>query len=252
MSDATIASFVASSVVTERGATARLAQAFQALVAEDDRSDRLVELAEAEVLKTPLGRETTFEDLWQRASEMLLSYRDEKFVSTEYARELTTARTQAIDVERVSDDPPERIAAWLATVTDAEVRGARSAAAARPAAGRGRSRSLARRARAGRGARRTTWSCSATSNRPCRWRRRSPPKRGGDGRADRRAFAATAAIDRLAAGHLMPSMVGHLRTVDDAVSELAKALCHALGRRDHQAAGRSARRPRSAAARSAA
>ena len=73
MSDQTIATFVASSVVAERGATARLAQAFQALVGEDDRRAGLVELAQEEVLKTPLGRETTFQDLWQRASEMLLS-----------------------------------------------------------------------------------------------------------------------------------------------------------------------------------
>jgi HEAT repeat protein len=36
-------------------------------------------------------------------------------------------------------------------------------------------------------------------------------------------------VDKLAAGQLMLSMVGHLRTVDDDVAELAKALCHALG-----------------------
>ena len=123
MSDATIAAFVATSVVTERGATARLAQAFQALVPEEERRESLVALAESEVAHTPLGRDTTFQDLWHRASEMLLSYRDEKFVSTEYARELSTARTQAVDVERVSDDPPERVAGWLASITDAEIRG---------------------------------------------------------------------------------------------------------------------------------
>jgi HEAT repeat protein len=40
---------------------------------------------------------------------------------------------------------------------------------------------------------------------------------------------AVAAIGRLAAGHLMASLVGHLRTVDDTVFDQAKALCHALG-----------------------
>ncbi len=227
MSDETIATFVASSVVAERGATARLAQAFQALVAEDDRRAGLVELAQEEVLKTPLGRETTFQDLWQRASEMLLSYRDDKFVSTDYARELSGARTQAIDVERVSDDPPERIAAWLATVADAEVRGLDL---------------------------QLLLDLLRVEPDPDRWRDVLEPavahiddlvllgdfesavpltkaiatEAGGDGRADRRAFA-VAAIDRLAAGHLMQSMVGHLRTVDDAAAELAKQLCHALG-----------------------
>jgi hypothetical protein len=51
---------------------------------------------------------------------------------------------------------------------------------------------------------------------------------GGDGRPDRRTMAA-AAVDKLATGHLMASMVGHLRTVDDEVAEQAKQLCHALG-----------------------
>jgi HEAT repeat protein len=47
---------------------------------------------------------------------MLASYSDESFVSAEYARELSGAQKQAVDVERVSDDPPERIKNWLATV----------------------------------------------------------------------------------------------------------------------------------------
>ena len=54
---------------------------------------------------------------------MLTSYSDEAYVSSEYGRELTHARTRAVDVERVSDDPPERVAAWLGTVNDAALRG---------------------------------------------------------------------------------------------------------------------------------
>ena len=227
MSDQTIARFVAGSVVSERGATGRLAQAFQALVPETERRSTLVELAEAEVSKTPLGREPRFDDLWHRASEMLLSYRDEKFVSAEYARELTTARAQAIDVDRVSDDPPERIAAWMATVTDAEVR---------------------------RFDLQLLLDLLRIEEDLDKWRDVLEPAAahvddlvllgdfesamplaqaiaahaGGEGRPDRRPFAA-AAVDKLAAGQLMLSMVGHLRTVDDDVAELAKMLCHALG-----------------------
>jgi hypothetical protein len=44
-------------------------------------------------------------------------------VSTEYGRELSNARTRAVTVEGTSDDPPERVAAWLATVGDAALRG---------------------------------------------------------------------------------------------------------------------------------
>ena len=54
---------------------------------------------------------------------MLTSYSDASFVSSEYGRELSGARTRAVDVEATSDDPPDRVAAWLATVSDAALRG---------------------------------------------------------------------------------------------------------------------------------
>jgi HEAT repeat protein len=227
MSDATIATFVASSVVTERGATARLAQAFHALVPDVERRESLVGLAQAEVAQTPLGRDGTFDDLWQKASAMLLSYRDEKFVSAEYARELSTVRTHAIDVEEVSDDPPERMAAWLATISESELRSLdlqllidllrieedhdKWTAVVDPVVAHvddlvllgdfesavPLTRALAADAEAG----------SAPARRP----------------------VATAALERLATGRLMEHLVGHLRTIDDDVFEHVKALCHALG-----------------------
>ncbi len=50
MSDASVAQFVAGSVIAERGATDRLAHAFQALVPERDRQRQLLALAETEVV----------------------------------------------------------------------------------------------------------------------------------------------------------------------------------------------------------
>jgi hypothetical protein len=123
MSDATVANFVSNNVVSEKGATERLAQAFQALVPERDRQRQLLALAEHEVAASPLGHEEGFPELWSRVETMMTSYSDASFVSSEYARELTTARTRAIDVESISDDPPERVAAWVASVSDAELRG---------------------------------------------------------------------------------------------------------------------------------
>jgi hypothetical protein len=227
MTDRTIATFVANSVVAERGATGRLAQAFQALVPDEERRESLVALAGSEVADTPLGRETSFQDLWQRATEMLLSYRDEKFVSSEYARELSTSREQAIDVERVSDDPPERVAAWLASVTDAEIRGLDLA---------------------------LLLDLLQVEEDPDNWRAVVDPVVAhvddlvllGDFEsavplvqalareaetptlAARRPIAA-AALERLAGGHLMEHLVGHLRTIDDDGFEQVKALCHGLG-----------------------
>ena len=66
-------------------------------------------------------------------SKMLMSYSDAKFVSEDYARELTTRADQAVDVEQIGDDPPARIRAWLSTVSDDGHPRARSAADPRSA-----------------------------------------------------------------------------------------------------------------------
>jgi HEAT repeat protein len=122
MADDSVVQFVAGSVTSVGGASDRLAHAFQALVPEHDRQRQLLALARDEVAASELGQEASFEELWQRVESMLTSYSDEQFVSEDYGRELAHARTRATDVERVSDDPPERVAAWLLTVNDAALR----------------------------------------------------------------------------------------------------------------------------------
>lgn len=122
LSDHSVAEFVAGSVVAEGGATDRLAHAFQALVPEYDRQRQLLALAKDEAATTELGQEQNFEELWERVEGMLSSYSDANFVSSDYGRELSSARTRAVDVERTSDDPPERIAAWVSSVNDSALR----------------------------------------------------------------------------------------------------------------------------------
>jgi HEAT repeat protein len=122
MSDGAVAHFVSNSVINERGPTDRLAQAFHALVPDADRQRQLLALAETEVEASELGQQAAFEEMWKKVETMLTSYQDEKFVSAEYARELSGARARAVDVEASSDDPPERIAEWLATVSDGALR----------------------------------------------------------------------------------------------------------------------------------
>jgi hypothetical protein len=119
--DATIASIVARSVTAERGASERLAQVFEALVPDGARKGALLDRARAEAEDSEFGADPRFPEVWQSAV-MMLNYSDKGYVPTDYARELTTARAQAVEVERVSDDPPERIAAWLASVNEAAVR----------------------------------------------------------------------------------------------------------------------------------
>jgi len=82
-----------------------------------------VELAKAEALDGEFGGELGFEQMWENVANMVMSYSmvsysDESFVSEQYGKELSAARKQAVEVERVSDDPPERVQAWVATVSD--------------------------------------------------------------------------------------------------------------------------------------
>ena len=223
MSDGTVAGFVAKSVVAERGATGRLAQAFQALVPETDRRQRVIEMAKEQALETPLGHEESFPDLWHGAAEMLTSYSDEPFVSDAYARELSGARAQAVDVERVSDDPPERISQWLTSVGDVELRALDL---------------------------QLLLDLLAIESDPARWRELTQPvvlhvedlMLSGDfeaalrlvetlvaeGKTEARRDAAAAAIDLLIAESMNGDMVGW-RSLDSASFELLKRIAYALG-----------------------
>ena len=123
MTDGAIARFVARNVIEETTATDRLAVAFQSLVQDAEQRPRLLTLAHEDVKASPLGSTEGFESVWNHvAGKLLTSYSDKPFVGNEYARELSGARTQAIEVEQVNDDPPERISAWLGTVATTQLR----------------------------------------------------------------------------------------------------------------------------------
>lgn len=122
MPDGTIASFVAANVMSSTAPLDRVAQAFQALVIDRQRRERLVGMAHDTAIVSGAEGEA-FERSWEQVAETLLSqYSDEPFVSEQYARQLTTVRADAIDVEQTSDDPPERLTAWLGTVATSELR----------------------------------------------------------------------------------------------------------------------------------
>jgi hypothetical protein len=123
MTDSTIAKFVARHVIAESTSTDRLAQAFQSLVRDSDQQQRLLTLAREDVAASPLGSTEGFESVWNNVAEKLLtSYSDENYVSDAYGRELSGARAQGMEVEETNDDPPERIAGWLATIATTALR----------------------------------------------------------------------------------------------------------------------------------
>jgi hypothetical protein len=112
-----VASFVAQSVTTERGASEQLSKALDALAPEAQTRTRVLELAHDEARKTEVGQEAGFEDLWKNAVDTLTAA-NKLYVPEEYDRELTGAGHQALEVERVSDDPPERVHAWVDSVSE--------------------------------------------------------------------------------------------------------------------------------------
>jgi len=225
--DSMVAQFVARSVVTEHGATVRLAEAFQALVPEESRRENVLELARQQVAGSPLAADRGFDRLWTRVEEMLSSYSDRAYVSEAYNRELTGARVQALEIERITDDPPERIAGWLATISDLEMR----------------TLDL-----------RMLLDLLEVEPDPFRWRETvgvvvphvedlvligdfdaarllvaslaetvvSPEK------AVRRA-AAAAALERFAEGDLLDNIITHLQTLGDDEFEAVKGLCQEIG-----------------------
>ena len=117
-----VARFVSDSIAAEQGASHRLAEAFQALVPDLGERRQLVSLAGRQVADSPFGQTDAFPDIWKRAEGLLTSYSDEQFVHQQYAHELNFARTQATEVEDISDDTADRIASWLATVNDLALR----------------------------------------------------------------------------------------------------------------------------------
>ena len=123
LTDRTIARFVAGDIAREGTATDRLAVAFQTLVRDGEERQRLLTMARDDLARSPFGSTEGFDAAWDTIAKTLLtSYSDKGFVSEEYGRELSGVRTQAIAVEQVSDDPPERVAAWVGSVATTALR----------------------------------------------------------------------------------------------------------------------------------
>jgi hypothetical protein len=228
MSDGTIAKFVSRNVIAESTATDRLAEAFQALVHEADDRPRLLALAKEDVAASPLGSTEGFEQVWNHVAEKLLtSYSDEPYVSKEYGRELSMARAKALEVEQVSDDPPQRIGMWLGTVSTSALR----------------SLDLT-----------LMLDLLRLEQDDDRWGELMVPvvklledqllvgdfdaaqqlvavlvqEAGGQGSTARRQHATTA-IDTLISGSMMRHITTHLATIDDVQFARVKSMCVALG-----------------------
>jgi hypothetical protein len=225
MNDQTIAAFVARTVTEHKVATEPLAQAFDALVPELTRKEPILQAAHDEAMFGQLGLEDRFEQLWQDAATALMH--STTGTSEEYGKELTGAPAQALEVERVSDDPPERVRGWVATVTEAAlreldfsmlrdlVRIEHDAALWEPIATIVVSE-IERRTLQG-----DAGSAGALAESLVH-------ETSTEGRPQLRG-AATLALERLAAGPLVRHVGIHLRKGDELTVEALNHLCHTIG-----------------------
>lgn len=226
MSDGAVAEFVARAVIEERGSSARLAEAFQALVPDVERQRRLVALAGTQVAESPLGDDEGFPKLWGEVEKLLTSYTDERFVAQPYARELSMARMQAIEIERAGDDPPERISAWVSTVGDAALRSLDLrllldllTIEQDPDRWRGLTDTVVSHVDALVVAGQLESACALLD---------AVVGEGGRLSSERQAVAADA-IKRIGAGPMMPHALAHVRVADDQQFELIRRICQTLG-----------------------
>ncbi len=206
----------------------RVAQAFHTLVQDSDQRERLLAMAHDEAAASPLGGGEGFEEAWETVAEkMITSYSDKPFVSEDYARELSGARTKAIDIEQLKDDPPERLSAWLGTVATSELRKLdltmvidllrieedtqRWSTMMRPVVSLTEDLLL-------------VGDFDAAAELVAALLRHTAP----DSPADRRQ-AALVAVDVLVRGPMMRHIVTHLSTIDDAQFERVKSMSVSLG-----------------------
>jgi HEAT repeat protein len=225
MEDGDIAGFVADSVIEKRGASERLALAFNTLVPGMERQRQLLALAEDRVQDSPLAQADGFDELWQGVERMLTSYSDDPYVSAEYSRELSNTRTRAVDVEAAGDDPPERVADWLATVNDGALRYLdfqllTDLLALETDAARWRdvSEIVVQHAE----------DLIRAGGHEDAWR--LIEKLATEGAADpARTESSRRALDGFGRGSMMSQVSKHLRTADDETYERFARVCHAIG-----------------------
>jgi len=113
--------FVAMALAADGSASARLREAFEALVPADDRR-RVAALAD-QMLEASGAKPAEVPRLRQELDHLVVSYDDSRFVGSAYARELTAARGRAEDLETAKPDPAERVEQWVASVSDGALRG---------------------------------------------------------------------------------------------------------------------------------
>jgi hypothetical protein len=116
MPDATVSKFL-SKVMGEAGAVpARLAEMFRSLVPNPDRRRLIANEAQDVTLAGNVVEQ------WAELERNLESHLDRRFISDQYGNELHEVQGRSDSEALAADDPPERLAAWVGSITDEAVR----------------------------------------------------------------------------------------------------------------------------------
>lgn len=117
-----LADFVANAVVAHRGATARLVALLCQLLPDVEMRRPVVALARERLADMPLDSALDSAGLDHILTALLDGQAEAPGIPDAYDRELDASSAPATSVEQVTDDPPERIAAWIRTLDDAALR----------------------------------------------------------------------------------------------------------------------------------
>ena len=116
MPDATVSKFL-SKVMGEAGAApARLAELFRSLVPNPNRRRLIANEAQDVTLAGDVVAQ------WAELERNLESHLDRRFISDQYGNELHAVQDRSDSDALAADDPPERLAAWVGSITDHAVR----------------------------------------------------------------------------------------------------------------------------------
>lgn len=120
MDENEVATLLARTLALDGRATARLASVFETLAPDDDRKRRVLSRTRTLLAETALGGVADFQAIWTATEELLLSYTDKPFVSSEYRDSLDRIGERAEQL--ASDGVPDDLRALVATLEHDNVR----------------------------------------------------------------------------------------------------------------------------------
>jgi hypothetical protein len=118
--DVKVAQLLATTLALDGQATGRLAEVFDTIAPDEPRKRRVLTLTQSLLSETSFGQTTQFKTLWTSMEELLLTYNEKPFVSSDYQQGLDGAGARA---ERMaSGDVPADLAALVDTLGQDNVR----------------------------------------------------------------------------------------------------------------------------------